>query len=361
MPAVVDTRARRHRAGAGARRREGPARRSDARRRAARAHRARRRDARRRRERSATCGLVIEAIVEDLDVKRALFAALEEVVARRVRSSRRTRRRSPSPRSARRATHAGRVVGHALLQSRAGDAARGDRAGDHHGARGRRSARARSSTAWGKTTVVATDTPGFIVNRVARPFYGEALRMLEEGHRRRRHDRLGDARARRIPHGTVRADGLHRQRRELRRHAQRVRGVLLRSALPSVAHAAAAGRGGSARSEARARLLRLPRRRVGARAGRAMPTLGSAIVDRILAMLVNEAVDAVHLRVAAPHDIELAMTKGVNYPRACSRGATRSDRRSSSTRSRRCRPSTARTAIGRARCFGLGFATGAHC
>ena len=35
---------------------------------------------------------------------------------------------------------------------------------------------------WGKTTVVAKDTPGFIVNRVARPFYGEALRMLEEGY-----------------------------------------------------------------------------------------------------------------------------------------------------------------------------------
>ena len=32
---------------------------------------------------------------------------------------------------------------------------------------------------WGKKTVVAKDTPGFIVNRVARPFYGEALRILE--------------------------------------------------------------------------------------------------------------------------------------------------------------------------------------
>ena len=30
---------------------------------------------------------------------------------------------------------------------------------------------------WRKTTVIATDTPGFIVNRVARPFYGEALRI----------------------------------------------------------------------------------------------------------------------------------------------------------------------------------------
>jgi 3-hydroxybutyryl-CoA dehydrogenase len=36
------------------------------------------------------------------------------------------------------------------------------------------------SRAWGKTPVRATSTPGFIVNRVARPFYGEALRMVEE-------------------------------------------------------------------------------------------------------------------------------------------------------------------------------------
>src|SRR5690606_6889630 len=34
---------------------------------------------------------------------------------------------------------------------------------------------------WGKVPVVASDTPGFIVNRIARPFYGESLRVLEEG------------------------------------------------------------------------------------------------------------------------------------------------------------------------------------
>ena len=34
---------------------------------------------------------------------------------------------------------------------------------------------------WGKTVVIARDIPGFIVNRIARPFYGEALRILEEG------------------------------------------------------------------------------------------------------------------------------------------------------------------------------------
>src|SRR5262249_20782403 len=37
------------------------------------------------------------------------------------------------------------------------------------------------ATAWGKTVVHAKDTPGFIVNRVARGYYLEALRMLGEG------------------------------------------------------------------------------------------------------------------------------------------------------------------------------------
>jgi len=43
--------------------------------------------------------------------------------------------------------------------------------------------------------------------------------------------------------------------------------------------------------------------------------LGDSILDRVLAMLINEAVDAVMLRVASVEDIELAMTKGVNYPK----------------------------------------------
>jgi 3-hydroxybutyryl-CoA dehydrogenase len=37
-----------------------------------------------------------------------------------------------------------------------------------------------TARAWGKLPVVAQSTPGFIVNRVARPYYGEALRLLHE-------------------------------------------------------------------------------------------------------------------------------------------------------------------------------------
>jgi len=43
--------------------------------------------------------------------------------------------------------------------------------------------------------------------------------------------------------------------------------------------------------------------------------LGQAICDRILAMLINEAVDALFMQVASAEDIDLAMTKGVNYPK----------------------------------------------
>jgi 3-hydroxybutyryl-CoA dehydrogenase len=43
--------------------------------------------------------------------------------------------------------------------------------------------------------------------------------------------------------------------------------------------------------------------------------LCARIFERILAMLINEAADAVHYRVASPQDIDLAMMKGVNYPK----------------------------------------------
>jgi 3-hydroxybutyryl-CoA dehydrogenase len=44
-------------------------------------------------------------------------------------------------------------------------------------------------------------------------------------------------------------------------------------------------------------------------------TLGRVILDRVVAMLINEAVDALHLGIATVLDLETAMTKGVNYPR----------------------------------------------
>jgi len=127
----------------------------------------------------ASCGVVIEAVVEELGVKRALFQGLEGVVERDALLATNTSSLSVAAIGAS-VAHPERVVGMhffnpaplmALVEivpsittsmevaQQAGSMAR----------------------AWGKTTVVATDTPGFIVNRIARPFYGEALRILEEG------------------------------------------------------------------------------------------------------------------------------------------------------------------------------------
>jgi len=44
-------------------------------------------------------------------------------------------------------------------------------------------------------------------------------------------------------------------------------------------------------------------------------SLGAQIVERVSAMLINEAVEALYLQVASAADLELAMTKGVNYPK----------------------------------------------
>jgi 3-hydroxyacyl-CoA dehydrogenase len=127
----------------------------------------------------AGCGLVIEAIVEDLAVKQTLFRSLEAVVAREAVLATNTSSLSIAA-IAGGCQHAERVVGiHffnpapvmalvELIPALATDRAVLD------------ASRALVER-WGKVPVVASDTPGFIVNRIARPFYGESLRILEEG------------------------------------------------------------------------------------------------------------------------------------------------------------------------------------
>jgi len=170
------------------------------------------------------------------------------------------------------------------------------------------------AAAWGKTTVLATDTPGFIVNRVARPFYGEALRILEEG--------LADV-------ATI--DWALREVGGFRMGPFELMDLIGNDVNFAVTTSVFEG----FFYDPRYRPSLVQRRLVDAgmlgrkrergyydyRAGAVAPTptqdreLGAAIVDRIVALLVNEAVDAVYLRIASPADVELAMTKGVNYPR----------------------------------------------
>ena len=121
---------------------------------------------------------VIEAVAEDLAVKQALFADLEKVVAPGCVLATNTSSLSPTAIAAG-LSHPGRLVGMhffnpapvmRLVEVVAGLATEPEVA----------AAVTALAQSWGKQVVQATATPGFVVNRVARPFYAEALRLAEE-------------------------------------------------------------------------------------------------------------------------------------------------------------------------------------
>src|SRR3984957_1593420 len=124
------------------------------------------------------CAVVIEAVVEDLAVKRALFAELEAVAAAGAILASNTSSLSPTALAAG-LTSPRRLVGlhffnpvpaMRLVEVISGLAPAPEVA----------DAVADLAAAWGKTVVRSTATPGFIVNRIARPFYAEAWRVYEE-------------------------------------------------------------------------------------------------------------------------------------------------------------------------------------
>lgn len=127
---------------------------------------------------AAGAALVIEAIVENLDAKRALFAELEGIVGERCILATNTSSISVTAIGAQ-LKHPERLVGMhffnpvplmALVEVISGLATDREVANMVH----------TTAESWGKSPVHAKSTPGFIVNRVARPYYAEALRLLLE-------------------------------------------------------------------------------------------------------------------------------------------------------------------------------------
>ncbi|HKM14810.1 MAG TPA: 3-hydroxyacyl-CoA dehydrogenase PaaH [Marinospirillum sp.] len=129
-------------------------------------------------EELADAGLVIEAIIENLDIKRQLFAKLESVCGENVILATNTSSISVTSLGAQ-LKRPERLLGMhffnpaplmALVEVILGLATDKKLAEVVHA----------TAAAWGKKPVFATSTPGFIVNRVARPFYAESLRLMQE-------------------------------------------------------------------------------------------------------------------------------------------------------------------------------------
>lgn len=173
---------------------------------------------------------------------------------------------------------------------------------------------------WGKTTVLAKDTPGFIVNRVARPYYGEALRMLDEG--------IADE-------PTI--DWAMRELGGFRMGPFELMDFIGNDINYTVTETVFTAFYFDPRYRPSLTQKRLMDAHFfGRKSGRGyydyregavqpQPTkneaLGQEILRRILVMLINEAADALYLRIASREDIDLAMTNGVNYPKGLLRWA----------------------------------------
>lgn len=259
----------------------------------------------------AGSGLVIEAIIEDLDIKQKLFAELEGILATDAILATNTSSLSVTA-IAGSLKYPERMVGlHffnpapllPLVEVVPGLATAPDLA----------QRCAALMTAWGKAPVIGKDTPGFIVNRVARPFYGEAIRIYEEG--------IAD-----MPtiDAAMKSVGFKMGPFELMDLIGNDINFTVTKTVweaffydprykPSFTQQRQVESGRLGRKTGRgyysyAEGTTLPAPQVDM-------VLGNSIVERVLAMLINEAADALFWGVASAKDIDLAMTKGVNYPK----------------------------------------------
>jgi len=169
-------------------------------------------------------------------------------------------------------------------------------------------------TSWHKTVVVCKDTPGFIVNRVARPFYGEALRIYEEG--------LADFAT--IDWAMTTIGGFKMGPFTLMDYiGNDINYTVTETVFAAFYYDPRFKPSFTQKRHMEAGFLgrKTGRGFYNYQEGSVAPApnrneaLGQQIFERILVLLINEAADAVFMQVASPAAVDLAMTKGVNYPK----------------------------------------------
>ncbi|MCX6290860.1 MAG: 3-hydroxyacyl-CoA dehydrogenase NAD-binding domain-containing protein [Bacteroidetes bacterium] len=260
----------------------------------------------------ADCGLVIEAIVENLDIKQKLFSELENIVGDDCILASNTSSLSITSIAAA-CRKPERVIGihffnpatlMPLVEIIKGLTTTSET----------ESKTKKLIDSWNKTTVLAKDTPGFIVNRVARPYYGESIRIYEEG--------IADF-------ATI--DWALKEKGGFKMGPFELMDMIGNDVNYTVTETVWKQFFYDPRYKPSLTQKRLfEAGRFGKKSGQGyydysenvvVPepkrdhTLAEKIFHRVIAMLINEAADALYYGVASKEDIDLAMTKGVNYPK----------------------------------------------
>ena len=264
------------------------------------------------------CSLVIEAVIEDLSVKQQIFSGLEKIVSTSTILATNTSSLSVTE-IATACEQRNRVVGLHFFNpaqvmplveivptaSTSPEVVEQLR---------------ELALSWDKIPVAAKDSPGFIVNRIARPFYGEALKILEEkiadvptidaAMKSQGDFSMGPFELVDLIGNDINLAVSETVWRAFDCAPRFAPSPLQKQMVESGLLGKKSGRGFYDYSTGAATPLPLPD-----------SELQQDIFLRIISMLINEAVDAFASGVASRNDIDTAMQKGVNYPKGLLRWA----------------------------------------